>query len=173
DTHIVDAMHGAHRFGRDGKCGSLAHGDGHQRALVDEIVADALNLDVGDHAPFVDFRIDLAAAAGTDCLELAGALHQSTLANDGLCALRDLGRMPFRQGKAQIIWPGCDTRDVLTCHDDGSEGYGDGEDPTRCGSKDFTFLRALLDNRLLRNRGSGRSEEHTSELQSRENLECR
>src|SRR5690606_41804138 len=62
----------------------------------------------------------------------------------------------------------------LMTHPEGTEGVTDADAKSNALSREVRELRSLLEQeRLQRSQLLARSEEHTSELQSRENLVCR
>ena len=112
------------------------------RALADEIVAEAGDLDVRDDAAALDFRIDeadpsLAALLGAVILQAARAdLH-------GVAGPHEL-RVPLGKVKAQDVVVFCEGRDRFAGQHDAAFGNGHGQNAAGAGGQNGSFSPLLF-----------------------------
>ena len=97
DLNIINAMQRPDRPLRHGKNGALANRDRHERALIDEIVPDPGNFDIGDHAPIGNLGVNLDDAPWVGGAGLSLSFCKPTLADENISTLHDFGGMALGQ----------------------------------------------------------------------------
>ncbi len=113
------------------------------RALADEIVAEPFDVDVGDHAPALDFGIDDAHAALAPLL--VGAFAEAARSDEDLVAgAHELG-VPFGQLQAQDVAVFGERGDRFARHHDAPFRDGNGEDAPGGRRENGAFAHLLGD----------------------------
>ena len=146
-ANVIDARATIDRFARRNDRIAFPRGQVNARALSNEIIAKAFDIDVGDDASALNLGIDNAHAAFFTCC--AGFVVQAASANLHTIASAHESGVTLRQLKSKDIVLFREGRDGFAGHDRAPNRHGNGQDAPRPRREHGALGRLLFDHATI------------------------